>query len=48
MLRISQKETSRILEQGFIWKALYYSLLINNDVPENTFKDILEVGFHAC
>ena len=48
MLPISQKETSRILEQGFIWKALYYSLLMNIDLPESTFQDILEVGFHAC
>ena len=48
MLRIFQKETSRILEQGFIWKALYYSLLVNNDLSESMFKDILEVGFHAC
>lgn len=43
MLRIFPKENSRILEQGFIWKTLYYTLLSDNDVPAATFTEILEV-----
>ena len=45
MLRIFPKEIGRILEQGFIWKALYYTLLSDNDVPTATFTEILDVSF---
>lgn len=43
ILRIFPKEVSRLSEQGFAWKLLYFTLLESNNLPEMTVKEIIQV-----
>ena len=45
ILRIFPKEVSRLPEQAFAWKLLYFTLLESNSISESNIKEIIQVCF---
>lgn len=44
ILRIFPKDASRVNEQGFAWKLLYFTLLKSTNLPESSLKEIVQVN----